>query len=430
MMFAPSDPVKSTEVRADVIVIGAGPAGLAAATQLRRLGVSRVVVVDREQQAGGVPRHCGHPPFGMREFGSVLTGPVYARRLADRAERAGVVLRLGCCVIAIDCGEQIIVSGTSSTGSVRIVSDRAILATGVREMSRSARLISGDRPLGVLNTGALQAFVYLQHMVPFRRPVIVGTELVALSSLLTCRKIGAAPVAMVEDRDRPTARSLSMLLPRLLGVPVWYGAHIVDIKGEPRVEMVTLRGPDGSVEDVKCDGVLFTGRFTPEAALARAAGLEIDAGTGGPAIDQFARTSTPRIFAAGNVLHPVETAGWSWAEGKRVAEFVAADLAGRLPLPEHAIKLTPGDGVRYVVPQRLVPEAGGLDHLQLRVSDNVTGALIARSGEQLIRTRALTSGPERRILAPVAAFFQADADITFSVAGQRSKASRSDGACV
>jgi thioredoxin reductase len=430
MTHTPSYLVKSTEVRADVIVIGAGPAGLAAATQLRRLGVSRVVVVDREQQAGGVPRHCGHPPFGMREFGRVLTGPAYARRLADHTMRAGVELRLGCCVVAIDPADQIVVTCTSNKGSVRIVAERAILATGVREMPRSARLISGDRPLGVLNTGALQAYAYLEHMAPFRSPVIVGTELVALSSLLTCRKIGAAPVAMIEARQTPTVRRLSMLLPHILGVPVRYGTHIVDIKGKPRVEMVTLRGSDGSVEDVRCDGVLFTGRFTPEAAIARAAGLEIDAGSGGPTIDQFARTSSPKIFAAGNILHPVETAGWSWAEGRRVAEFVAADLAGRLPLPERAIKLTAGNGVRYVVPQRLVPGTGGLDHLQLRVSDKVTGALIARSGEQLIRTRALTSSPERRILVPVAAFFQADTDITFSVDGRRSKASRSDGACV
>jgi thioredoxin reductase len=430
MMFAPSDPVTSIEMRADVLVVGAGPAGLAAATQLRRLGVANVVVVDREQEAGGVPRHCGHPPFGMREFGRVFTGPVYARRLADRAMRAGVQLRLGCCVVAIDLADRIVATGTSSEGFVRIVAERVILATGVRELPRSARLISGDRPLGVLNTGALQAYAYLQHMVPFRRPVIVGTELVALSSLLTCRKIGAAPVIIVEHRQRPTVRWLSMLLPRILGVPVRYGTHIIDIKGQQRVEAVTLRGPDGAVEDVGCDGVLFTGRFTPEAALARAAGLEIDAGTGGPAIDQFARTSASRIFAAGNVLHPVETAGWSWAEGRCVAEFVAKDLAGRLPSSERAIKLMPGDGVRYVVPQRLVRGTGGLDHLQLRVSDKVTGALIARSSEQLIGTRALTSGPERRILAPVAAFFQAETDITFSVDKQRSKASRSDGACV
>lgn len=399
----------------DVLVIGAGPAGLAAATRLKKLGISRVVVVDRETDAGGIPRHCGHPPFGMREFGRVLTGPVYARCLADHAVKANVELRLRYSVVAIERKDDLAVTCATSEGPVRIVAKRIILATGVRETPRSARLVSGDRPIGVLNTGALQAYAYLQHLVPFRRPVIVGTELVALSSLLTCRKIGAKPVAMIEDRTRPTVRSLSMLLPRLLGVPVRYDTHIVDIKGKPRVEAVTIRRPDGTPEDLECDGVLFTGCFKPEASAARAAGLDIDPGTGGPSIDQFARTSDARIFAAGNVLHPVETAGWSWAEGCQVAEFVAADLAGQLPSSEGAIKLLPGDGVRYVVPQRLVPQSGGLDNLQLRVKDDVNGVLLARNAERVIKMQSLRSAPERRILAQSEPYWQANADIVFSV---------------
>ncbi|MGO4681933.1 NAD(P)/FAD-dependent oxidoreductase [Hyphomicrobium sp. 2TAF46] len=415
---------------AEVLVIGAGPAGLAAATRLKSLGVRNVIVVDREQQAGGIPRHCGHPPFGMREFGRVLTGPVYARRLSERAQRAGVELLLGCSVVGIDHIGGIVVTCASSRGPIEIRAKRVILATGVRETSRAARLISGDRPLGVLNTGALQSYAYLQHMAPFRRPVIVGTELVALSGLLTCRKIGAAPVAMIEDRDRPTVRRISMLLPRLLGVPVRYGTHVADIKGKRRVEAVTLRRADGTIKDMECDGVLLTGRFMPEATLARAAGLAIDRGTGGPMIDQFGRTSEPRIFAAGNVLHPVDTAGWSWREGRRIAEFVAADLAGQLPAVARTVKLTPGEGVRYVVPQRLVPEKGGLTHLQLRVADDVSGALTARCRGQLIMTQPLTSGPERRILATIPAFDRAVGEVVFSLDDIRSATSRSDATCV
>ena len=123
-------------------------------------------------------------------------------------------------------------------------------------------------------------------------------------------------------------------------------------------------------------------------------------------IDQFARTSEPRIFAAGNVLHPVETAGWSWREGRRVAEFVAADLAGRLPPVKRTIKLTPGEGVRYVVPQRLVPGSGGLAYLQLRAADDVTGALIARCRGKLdhdtavdVRAGAANFGAGRCVLS-------------------------------
>ncbi len=163
-------PARIETQNAEVLVIGAGPAGLAAATRLKSLGIPNVVVVDREQQAGGIPRHCGHPPFGMREFGRVLTGPAYARRLVEQAQHAGVELRLGCSVVAIDHEGEIAVTCASDRGLFKIVAKRVILATGVRETSRAARLISGDRPLGVLNTGALQAYAYLRDMTPFRRP--------------------------------------------------------------------------------------------------------------------------------------------------------------------------------------------------------------------------------------------------------------------
>ena len=133
----------SEAISADALVIGAGPAGLAAATRLKSLGIGRVIAVDRELQAGGVPRHCGHPPFGMREFGRVLTGPVYARRLAERAQRAGVELLLGHSVVAISRDERIVVTCASSRGSICIRARRVILATGVRETPRSARLDVG-----------------------------------------------------------------------------------------------------------------------------------------------------------------------------------------------------------------------------------------------------------------------------------------------
>ncbi len=400
---------------ADVLVIGAGPAGLSAATRLRRLGVANVLVVERELQGGGIPRHCGHPPFGMREFGRVLSGPIYARRLVDRAVDSGVELQLGCSVVALDYDGDLIVTCANDRGVLTFIAKRVILATGVRERPRAARLVSGERPLGILNTGALQDYAYLKRLVSFWRPVIVGAEVVSLSGLRRCRNTGAKAVRMIEARDHPTVRPFSMLLPSFLGVPVRYGTHIVDIKGRQRVEAVTLLRPDGTLEDVPCDGVLFTGSFKPEAALARAAGLEIDAGTGGPAVDQFARTSEPRIFAAGNVLHPVETAGWSWREGRRVGEFVAQDLHGELPRPECAIKLMPGAGIRYVVPQRLVRGGGGLGHLQLRAANQVSGALVASSAGRPLKKQRLTSGPERRILFPLASLSGGGTDITIGL---------------
>lgn len=394
----PPSPVETV----DVLVVGAGPAGLAAAAELRRLGVGRIVVVDREHAAGGIPRHCGHSPFGMREFRRILSGPRYAARLADAAARAGADIRTGHSVTGLEAGGRVHIA--TSAGTATIVARRIVLATGAREMPRSARLVSGDRPIGILNTGALQAFAGLEHLVPFRRPVIVGTELVSLSAILTCRGIGARPAAIVEGGDRPVVRRPFMLLARLLGIPVHYGAAIADIRGNPRVEAVTIREADGRLTEIACDGVLFTGRFVPEASLARAAGIAVDRGSGGPAIDQFGRTSDPLVFAAGNLLRPIETAGWSWAEGRRVARFVADDLAGRLPAPATAVPISPGGGVRYVVPQRLsVGAAGGLDHLQLRLDRDVDGRLVVADGARTLWSSRIRSRPERRILVPIGA---------------------------
>ena len=388
---------------ADVAIVGGGPAGLGVALALRERGVARVLVLEREQDAGGVPRHCGHPPFGLREFGRVLTGPDYAGRLVERALAAGVAIRTGQTVVAVLPEGRLRL--VTPDGVTTLAARRAVLATGVRESSRHARLLSGDRPLGVLTTGALQAMVYLKGLIPFRRPVILGTELVSLSALLTCRKAGIRPVAMVEANPWPTARRPLALFPRLLGIPVHYATELAAIHGGRRVEGVTLRSASGVATELACDGVLLTGRFTPEAALVRASHLDLDPATGGPAVDQFGRSSDPSWFAAGNLLRPVETAGWCHREGLRIGAAVARDLAGDLPSPAPAVRVVPGRGIKLALPQRLCPEPGAAAPvlLQLRASEPFAGELrLVAEGRTLWRRR-LAVRPERRILVPVAA---------------------------
>lgn len=387
----------------DVVIIGAGPAGLAAATELRRQGVERVVVLEREAIGGGVPRHCGHPPFGMREFGRLLNGPAYARRLVTMAGEAGVDISLQAGVVSI--GTETAhpsVRFTTPTGVGSLSARRVLLATGTRESPRSARLLSGDRPLGVINTGALQAYAYLEKLAPFRRPVIIGTELVALSAILTCRTLGARPVAMVEENDQPTAPGGLFLYPRLLGIPVLTGTRLVDIAGTTRVTHVTVE-TNGVTRDIACDGVILSGKFVSENHLARLAGLIIDRATGGPEVDQFGRTSHPAIFAAGNVLRAVETAGWSFREGRKIGGFIARDLFSALPDPTvfSAVKL--GPGLRYAMPQRLLANETGLPVLQLRVDRPVKGRLVATDeAGKLLFSRRIKTLPERRITMPLA----------------------------
>jgi thioredoxin reductase len=310
-------------MNADVAVIGGGPAGLAAATELKRLGAGAVVLLEREAVLGGIPRHCGHSPFGMREFGRILGGGDYTARLAERAASAGVDIQLRTSVVAI---KPEAVDAATPDGLLAFATRRILIATGTRETSRAGRLLPGQRPVGIVTAGALQDYVYLRHLVPFRRPVIVGSELVTMSSLLTCRHAGIHPAALVEDEPGPRIGWPIAMFPTLLGTPSYYRTTIDDIFGTARVEAVRLRHADGTTRDIECDGVLLTGHFTPESSLARLAGLAIDPATGGPAVDASGRTSRPDIFAAGNVRHRVRTAGHCWSEGVRTARAVAASL--------------------------------------------------------------------------------------------------------
>lgn len=393
--------MENIELRpADVAIIGAGPAGLAAAIELRRLGVQQVVILEREAQAGGIPRHCGHPPFGLREYGRIYSGPRYAQRNVEEALESGVQLLLKHSVTQL--GPQGLLQGVSPEGAFSLKASRVLIATGARETPRSARLLGGDRPLGVINTGALQSYLYLEKLKPFERPLVVGSELVSLSSLLSCRRAGIKPVAMIERNARPTARWPLSLFPRLCGVPFHLGAQLLDIQGLGRVESARVRLADGSIKRFECDGVLLTGQFTPESSLARLSDLRIDPLSGGPVIDQYGRCSEPGYFAAGNLLRPIETAGWSFREGQRIARLILRDLNGELPRAEAGIEIHCKGALKLCVPQTLIPSASkGLQHLQLRLAQAASGELVVRADGRDIWSRQCSSLPERRLLIPL-----------------------------
>lgn len=389
----------------DVVVVGGGPSGLAAARTLRELGVQRVAVIEREPTAGGIPRHCGHPPFGAREFRRVYSGPRYARRLVEWCGSQGVEILTDTTVVAIGDGAQLHLSTPQGERVLR--AHRVVLATGTREMSRAGRLIGGDRTRGILSTGALQSLIYLHGMRPFQSPVILGSELVAFSAILTCRKAGIRPRAIIEPNERVTARSFSAGLPALLGIPLLMMHEVDSIVGNGRVEAVNVINRANQTEQcIKADGVVVSGCFTPESTLARMAGVTIDPNTGGPLVDQYGRTSNSSVFATGNALRPVETAGWSWQEGRVVGTAVAMDIAGKLTHDEASIRIHAFDPVRYVVPQilQIPPTRVGLTHLQLRVCRPVAGELIVSVAGQCLWRQRVKALPERRVLVPMRIF--------------------------
>ncbi|MDO5640815.1 MAG: FAD/NAD(P)-binding oxidoreductase [Paracoccus sp. (in: a-proteobacteria)] len=384
----------------DIAIIGAGPAGLAAAAELRRLGAGRVIVIEREGLPGGIPRHCAHSPFGMREFHRIMTGRAYAARLADAATQAGADIWTGCSAVALGSGPDLLLSRPE--GTMRLHARAVLLATGTRESSRIQRMIGGQKPGGVIPTGALQAMVHLNHQIPFRRPVILGTELVSFSALLTCRQAGIRPVAMIEPGPRITARHPLGLLARVLGVPVLTGTRLDAIHGRGRVSAVTLQ-THGAKTLLDCDGVLLTGAFRSEAALL---GTATDPRSTGPVIDSFGRIAgRAGCFAAGNLLHPVETAGACWSGGRRAAQAIHAFLQGALPDPALAAPLAiESDAIRYALPHLVhAPAPGGAGQLLMRLARPARGLLELHQNGQIIAQRRLNSRPERRITLPLPA---------------------------
>ena len=384
----------------DVVIVGGGPAGLSAARRLTVSGIRDVVVLERETEAGGIPRHCGHIGFGLGQFLALpMSGPDYARRCVAAA---GVPIRTRATVTALEPGGNVHVTDPENGGAV-ITGRCVLLATGIREMPRSARLVSGTRPWGVMTTGALQQFVYLKHAKPFSRAVVVGTELVSFSALLTARHAGIEIAAMLEEGERITARRPGdWIAGHILGVPVLTRTKLLAILGIDKVEAVEIER-QGRRETIACDGVVFTGRFQPETAVLRNSPIELDPGTGGPAIDQYFRCSDLQVFAAGNLLRPVETSGMCWAEGRVAAANMILALKGKLPEVSLGVPVTFAAPIKYVYPQRFaaqMPIAEPPPLLRARVGRAARGRLRLLVDGRELWSRSVNLLPERRISIP------------------------------
>ncbi len=318
-------------VTADVLVVGAGPAGLSAAVELRRLRVASVLVTDRDSEPGGVPRHSWHTGFGLRDRHRIMTGPAYARALADAAVAAGAELRLGTTVTGLAGGEAQVVTMTSARGIETVPALAVLLATGCRERPRAARLVPGDRPDGVMTTGELQQRVYLGRERLPGRALVVGAEHVSFSAAVTLAHAGADVVALVTEHERQQSYAAFRLGAALRWrVPVWTSTAVRRVAGRWRlagVEVADVR--TGAARFVPCDTVVFTGDWIPDHELARRAGLAMDPGTRGPAVDTTLETSAAGVFAAGNLVHAAETADIAALSGRHAARHIAAVLGAR-----------------------------------------------------------------------------------------------------
>lgn len=339
-----------TRLTPTVAIVGAGPAGLRAAQELAPAVPGEVLVLDREQQAGGIPRHCAHPGFGIRDLHRFYSGPEYARRMVESAERAGAMIRTGAMATGWSAEGGLEV--TSPEGLFEVHAEAIVLATGARERPRTARMVPGDRPGGVYTTGQLQNLVHLHHREVGSKAVIVGSELVSWSAVLTLRDAGCDTVLMTSEQPKIESYALFSVPGKLgLRVPVRTRTKVIRIIGKHRVRAVEVAdlGTEHR-ETVPCDTVVFTGDWIPDNELFRAAGLELDPGTLGPVVDTELRTDRPGVFAAGNVLHPVDTADIAALDGKQVAASVLDHLRSNRRPSEKGIRIVADEPLRWISP--------------------------------------------------------------------------------
>jgi thioredoxin reductase len=340
-----------------VVVIGAGPAGLAAALELRRRGVPDVLVLEREAAPGGIPRHAQHQGFGLRDLRRPLSGPRYARRYSELAAGAGAELRTETMVTAWSPGGPLELTG--SGGREKLEPAAVVLATGCRERPRPARLVPGSRPEGVITTGTLQQLVYLKGLKPGTRALVVGAEHVSFSALLTLAHGGARAVGMVTELPRHQSLALFRAGAALrFRTPLWTRTALSAIHGRGRVEEVELTDLDsGVLRRVACDTVVFTADWIPDHELAVMAGLSMDAGTRGPVVDAALRTSRPGVFAAGNLLHGAEIADVAALGGRHAGAAAAAFVSSGGGWPDARIPIECEPPLRWVAPNAVVPGA-------------------------------------------------------------------------
>jgi thioredoxin reductase len=376
--------------RVDVAVIGAGPAGLAAAIAAREHGAEKVLIIERAEQLGGLLPQCIHNGFGLLYFEQDMTGPEYEKAFIEKALDLGVEAQLETMVIDLDA-ERGITAVSHKHGYMHFKPGAVVLAMGCRERSRGAVGIPGTRPAGVLTAGTCQRFVNIEGYMPGTRYMVLGSGDIGMIMARRLTLEGAKVEAMVEIMPWPGGliRNEVQCL-HDFGIPLLLEHTVSFIHGEERVEGVTVskvdaeRRPIGGTERFfPCDCLLISAGLIPENELSRKAGVELDAVTGGPVVDQNRQTNVPGIFAGGNVVQVHDLVDWvSWEAEK--AGLSAARFADKGKLKSAAgVRVVPGDNIKYVVPQSISGKEDVTLHMRvtrpgLKATVKVDGVLTKR----------------------------------------------------
>jgi len=349
----------SNMMEVDVAVIGSGPAGLTAAIHAHKSGARKVLLLEREEELGGILKQCIHNGFGLEQFKQDYTGPEYAERLIKELEQTGVRCFLNTLVIDLS-PDRVITALSPEHGALEIAAKSIVLAMGCRERTRPSIGIPGTRPAGIFTAGVAQRFVNIDGHLPGKKIVILGSGDIGLIMARRLTLEGARVIGVYEIMDYPGGlkRNIVQCL-NDFDIPLHLSHTVTEIRGKERVEGVVISKVDdnlrpvlGSEKSIECDTLLLSVGLIPENELSKKADIELSAATRGPVTTETMETSAPGIFTCGNVSTVFDLVDYVAQTGAAAGTFAARYASGGLSASRQSVDIVAGENVRLLFPQR------------------------------------------------------------------------------
>ena len=344
----------------DIVIVGGGPAGLAAAVAARNAGVDKILILERDKELGGILNQCIHNGFGLHTFKEELTGPEYAYRFIEKVLDAKIEYKLNTMVMDIS-SDRVVTAMSREDGMYQIKAGAVILAMGCRERPRGALNIPGYRPAGIFSAGTAQRLVNIEGYMPGREVVILGSGDIGLimARRMTLEGAKVKVVAELMPYSGGLKRNIVQCLDDF-GIPLKLSHTVVDIEGKEHLTAVTIAAVDnkgkpipGTEERYTCDTLLLSCGLIPENELSRTAGVEMSPITSGPIVNESLETNIPGVFACGNVLHVHDLVDYVSEEADRAGQNAAKFVKGELSDGAADIEIVATEGARYTVPSTI-----------------------------------------------------------------------------